>query len=176
MTRAQFEIAVEPAEKLSKDGGDKVEIFFCANVGEEKLPLSKIVSGGELSRIALAIKIILATERRGDFFQTMVFDEIDTGLGGVTAKTVAECIAKISQGWQVLCITHLPQIASVAQTHLQITKSEVDGRTVTKVKQLDFDERVREIARMASGNESLTAIKNAREMLSSAEKFKSQTF
>ena len=171
MARAQFEIVLEPTEKFSSNGGDKAEIFFCANIGEEKLPLSKVVSGGELSRIALATKIVLATERRGDFFQTMIFDEIDTGLGGVTAKTVAECIAQISQGWQVLCITHLPQIASMAQTHLQITKSEVDGRTVTKVKLLDEEGRVKEIARMASGNESAAAIKNAREMISSAKNF-----
>ncbi len=171
MARAQFEIVLEPTEKLSSNGGDKAEIFFCANIGEEKLPLSKVVSGGELSRIALAIKIVLATERRGDFFQTMIFDEIDTGLGGVTAKTVAECIAQISQGWQVLCITHLPQIASMAQTHLQIIKLEIDGRTVTKVKLLNKEERVREIARMASGDESPTAIKNAREMLASAKIF-----
>ncbi len=172
MMRAKFEIVVEATEKFSKLGGDKAEIFFCANVGEEKLPLSKVVSGGELSRIALAIKIVLATERRGDFFKTMIFDEIDTGLGGVTAKTVAECIERISRGWQVLCITHLPQIASMARTHLQIKKSEVDGRTVTKVKLLDEEERVKEIARMASGEESAAAIKNAREMLLSAEKFK----
>jgi len=171
MARAQFEIILEPIEKFSSNGGDKAEIFFCANIGEEKLPLSRVVSGGELSRIALATKIVLATEKRGDFYQTMIFDEIDTGLGGVTAKTVAECIARISQGWQVLCITHLPQIASVAQTHLQITKSEVDGRTVTKVKLLDDEERVKEIARMASGNESAAAIKNAREMISSAKNF-----
>ena len=104
----------------------------------------------------------------------MVFDEIDAGLGGVTAKTVAESVAKISRGRQVLCITHLPQIASMADIHLQITKSEVDGRTVTKVKRLEEAERVLEISRMASGEESPSAIKNAREMISSAEKFKSQ--
>ncbi len=170
MTRTQFEIVLEPAEKFSSNGGDKAEIFFCANIGEEKLPLSKVVSGGELSRIALATKIVLVAEKRGNFYQTMIFDEIDTGIGGVTAKTVAECIAQISQGWQVLCITHLPQIASMAQTHLQITKSEIDGRTVTKVKRLDEEERVKAIARMASGDESTAAIKNAREMISSAKK------
>ena len=134
--------------------------------------MSKVVSGGELSRIALAIKIVLAEKQRGDIFKTMVFDEIDTGLGGITAKTVAECIARISRGWQVLCITHLPQIASMADVHLQIAKSEIDGRTLTKVKRLKEEERVKEIARMASGEESSTAIKNALEMISSAKKFK----
>ena len=172
MARAQFEIVVKPAENLSKNGGDKADILFCANVGEEKLSLSKVVSGGELSRVALAIKIVLAAEQRGNYNGVMVFDEIDTGLGGVTAKTVAECIARISRGWQVLCITHLPQIASMADVHLQITKSEVDGRTLTKVKCLDEEERVKEIARMASGEESSASIKNASEMISSAKKIK----
>ena len=172
MSRAEFEIVVEPAENFSKNGGDRADILFCANVGEEKLSLSKIISGGELSRVALAIKIVLAAEQRGDYKSVMVFDEIDTGLGGVTAKTVAECIARISRGWQVLCITHLPQIASMADVHLQITKSEIDGRTLTKVKRLDEEERVKEIARMASGDESPASIKNASEMISSAKKFK----
>lgn len=172
MTRAQFEIVVEAAGRLSENGGDTADILFCANVGEEKFSLSEIASGGELSRIALAIKIVLAAERRGDYDRVMVFDEIDAGLGGVTAKTVAECIAEISRGWQVLCITHLPQIASMADVHLQISKSEVDGRTLTSVNPLNDTERVSEIARMASGDESVASIKNAREMLASARRFK----
>ncbi|MBR4151631.1 MAG: DNA repair protein RecN [Selenomonadaceae bacterium] len=170
MPQAQFEIIVEPSERLSAHGGDKADIKFSANVGEEKLSLSKVVSGGELSRIALAIKTISAG--RADSAETMVFDEIDAGLGGVTAKTVAESVAKISRGRQVLCITHLPQIASMADIHLQIKKSEVNGRTITTVKRLNDEERVLEISRMTSGEESLSAIKNAREMISSAEKFK----
>ena len=174
MARAQFEIVVEPSEKLSLNGGDKADIFFCANVGEEKLPLSKVVSGGELSRIALAIKIVLAAEQRGDNERIMVFDEPDTGLGGITAKTVAECISRISRGNQVLCITHLPQIASMADVHLQITKTEINGRTITLVKRLNEAERVKEIARMASGDESPSSMKNAREMISSAKKFSCQ--
>ena len=174
MARAQFEIVVEPSEKLSLNGGDKADIFFCANVGEEKLPLSKVVSGGELSRIALAIKIVLAAEQRGDNERIMVFDEIDTGLGGITAKTVAECISRISRGGQVLCITHLPQIASMADVHLQITKTEINGRTITNVKRLNEAERVKEIARMASGDESPSSMKNADEMISSAKKFSCQ--
>ena len=167
MARAQFEIVFEAAEKFSLSGGDRAEILFCANVGEEKLPLSKVVSGGELSRVALAIKSVTGTSAA-----TAVFDEIDTGLGGVTAGIVAECLARLARGRQVLCITHLPQIASMADVHLQITKSEVDGRTLTKVSRLGADERVREIARMASGDESSAAIKNASEMISSAKKFK----
>lgn len=170
MEHAQFEIVVAAAEKFSARGGDTADIIFSANVGEEKFSLSKVVSGGELSRIALAIKTVSAG--RENSAATMVFDEIDTGLGGVTAKTVAESIAKVSLGRQVLCVTHLPQIASMADVHLRITKSEIDGRTVTKIESLDKSERVREISRMASGNESPAAIKNAGEMLSAAQKFK----
>ncbi len=169
MERAQFEIIVESSEKLSMRGGDKADIKFSANFGEEKISLSKIASGGELSRIALAIKTVSAG--RDDSAETMIFDEIDAGLGGVTAKTVAEGIAKISRGRQVLCITHLPQIASMADIHLQITKSEIGGRTLTKVTRLDEGGRVKEIARMASGKESEASIKNAREMILSAKNF-----
>lgn len=169
MERAQFEIVIEPAEKLSKHGGNTADILFCANVGEEKLSLSKVVSGGELSRIALAIKAVTAGR---DDSATMVFDEIDAGLGGVTAKTVAEAIAKVARGRQVLCVTHLAQIAGMADVHLQISKSELNGRTITKVQRLDDEGRIKEIARMASGEESTISIDNAREMISSANRFK----
>ncbi len=168
MSNAQFEIVVKASEKISSRGGDTADVLFCANVGEEKFSLSKVASGGELSRIALAVKSVAAQ----DSAATLVFDEIDAGLGGVTAKTVAECIAKIAQRRQVLCVTHLAQIASAADVHLRITKSEVGGRTVTRVDKLDATQRVAEISRMASGKESKTSIDNAREMLASAETFK----
>ncbi len=170
MSHAQFEIVVTAAEKLSSRGGDTVDILFSANIGEEKFSLSKVVSGGELSRISLAIKAV--TAGRENSASTMVFDEIDAGLGGVTAKTVAECIAKVARGRQVLCVTHLAQIASMADVHLQIIKSELDGRTVTKITPLDEIGRVAEISRMASGEESAVSLKNAREMIASAKKFK----
>lgn len=172
MERAEFEIVVEPAEKFSSRGGDKADMKFCANVGEEKFSLSKVASGGELSRIALAVKTV--TAGRENSSATLIFDEIDAGIGGITARTVAEAISKISRGRQVLCITHLPQIASMADIHLQITKSEVGGRTITQVTRLNEEERVREIARMASGEESPVSIKNASEMISSAQKFRMQ--
>ena len=170
MEHAQFEIIIAPTDKFSLNGGDKADILFCANVGEEKLSLSKVVSGGELSRIALAIKTV--TAGRDNSAATMVFDEIDAGLGGVTAKTVAEAIIKVSRGRQVLCVTHLAQIAGMADIHLQISKSELNGRTITKITRLNDEERVKEIARMASGEESAISINNAREMISSANKFK----
>ena len=168
MSHAQFEIVVKPSDKISSRGSDTADVLFCANVGEEKFSLSKVASGGELSRIALAVKSVAAQ----DSAATLVFDEIDAGLGGVTAKTVAECIAKIAQRRQILCVTHLAQIASTADFHLRISKSEVDGRTVTRVDKLDETQRVAEISRMASGKESKTSIENAREMLASAETFK----
>ena len=101
MGRAQFEIVVTPSEKFTERGGDSADIKFSANIGEEKFSLSKVVSGGELSRIALAIKTVAAG--RVNSAATMVFDEIDAGLGGVTAKTVAEAIAKISRGRHIFC-------------------------------------------------------------------------
>ena len=140
------------------------DIFFSANIGEEAASLSKVVSGGELSRIALAIKTVSAG--REDSAATMIFDEIDAGLGGTTAKVVAECINKVSRAKQVLCVTHLAQIACMAE------KTEKDTRTVTGVTRLATDERVTEIARMASGSEIPAAIQNARAMLNEARKLK----
>ncbi|MCR5834677.1 MAG: DNA repair protein RecN [Selenomonadaceae bacterium] len=171
MEQAQFEIEVTETERLTANGADTADILFCANVGEEMLSLSKVVSGGELSRVALAVKTVSAG--RENSAPTMIFDEIDTGLGGVTAKIVAECIAKVARNRQVLCVTHLAQIASMADVHLQISKSEIDGRTITKVNPLDESERIKEISRMASGEESLVSLKNARQMISSAAKIKS---
>ncbi len=163
MKKAQFAITVTPTENLTTNGGDNADMLFSANVGEEIKSLSKVVSGGELSRIALAIKTVSAG--REDSAATMIFDEIDAGLGGTTAKVVAECIAKVSRAKQVLCVTHLAQIACTANVHLQISKSDDGTRTATKISKLTMDERVKEIARMASGSEIPSAIQNAREML-----------
>ena len=146
-------------------------MLFSANVGEEVQSLSKIASGGELSRIALAIKAINAD--RDDSAATMVFDEIDTGLGGKTANAVAECIVKVAKYKQVLCITHLPQIACMADVHIQIGKYVENERTVTKVYELSEIDRLKEIARMASGDDkTIASIKNANEMLVNAAKKK----
>lgn len=163
MKKAQFAITVTHTENLTSNGGDNADMLFSANVGEEIKSLSKVVSGGELSRIALAIKTVSAG--REDSASTMIFDEIDAGLGGTTAKVVAECIAKVSRSKQVLCVTHLAQIACTANVHLQISKSDDGTRTATKISKLTMDERVKEIARMASGSEIPSAIQNAREML-----------
>lgn len=171
MERARFRIVVTPEEKYTNRGADRLTMLFSANVGEEEKPLEKIASGGELSRIALAIKSIAAARDIGG--ASMVFDEIDTGIGGRTSQMVAERIAFVAQYKQVLCITHLPQIACMADEHLYIAKSVKGEATVTQVEELSADERVREIARMASGDDvTEAALANAREMLVSAGKKK----
>ncbi|MBR1396640.1 MAG: DNA repair protein RecN, partial [Selenomonadaceae bacterium] len=153
------------------NGADDVDMLFSANAGEEVQPLSKIASGGELSRIALAIKAINAD--RDDSAAIMVFDEIDTGLGGVTANAVAECIAKVAKYKQVLCITHLPQIACMADVHILIKKTVDNERTLTTVARLSETDRIKEIARMASGDDASNAsMENARTMLMNAIKRK----
>ena len=171
MAKARFRIVVTPAEKYTSCGADSLAMLFSANVGEEEKPLEKIASGGELSRIALAIKSIVAARDTGG--TSMVFDEIDTGIGGRTAQMVAERIAFVAHYKQVLCITHLPQIACMADNHLYIAKRVKGDATVTQVTALSDEERVREIARMASGDDvTEAALANAREMLAGAEKKK----
>ena len=171
MPKAHFRIVVTPEEKYTSRGADSLSMLFSANVGEEEKPIEKIASGGELSRIALAIKSIVAARDTGG--TSMVFDEIDTGIGGRTAQMVAERIAFVAHYKQVLCITHLPQIACMADAHLYIAKSVKGDSTVTQVEALSADERVREIARMASGDDvTEAALANAREMLAGAQQKK----
>ena len=171
MAKARFRIVVTPEEKYTSRGADSLSMLFSANVGEEEKPLEKVASGGELSRIALAIKSIVAARDTGG--ASMVFDEIDTGIGGRTAQMVAERIAFVAHYKQVLCITHLPQIACMADAHLYIAKSVKGEATVTQVTALSEAERVREIARMASGDDvTEAALANAREMLEAAGKKK----
>mgnify|MGYP000888138129 CR=1 FL=1 len=171
MPKARFHIVITPEEKYTSRGADRIEMLFSANVGEEEKPIEKIASGGELSRIALAIKAIAAA--RDTSGTSMVFDEIDAGIGGRTAQMVADRIALVAHYKQVLCITHLPQIASMADTHLYISKCVKGEGTVTQVECLSDEERVREIARMASGDDvTEAALANAREMLDNAYKKK----
>lgn len=168
MPKARFHIRVEQAEDYGANGRDDVAMFFSANPGEEEKPLQKVASGGELSRIALAIKTVASS--RDSSVPSMVFDEIDTGIGGRTAQMVAERIALVAQYKQVICITHLPQIACMADAHLYISKRTVEGTTATQLRPLSERERISEIARMASGADMTTAsLDNAREMVSHAK-------
>ena len=168
MPKAQLAIRVEPAADYGPRGSDEVAMFFSANPGEAEKPLQRVASGGELSRIALAIKTVASS--RDSSVPSMVFDEIDTGIGGRTAQMVAERIALVAQYKQVLCITHLPQIACMADAHLYISKRTEEGTTATQIRPLSERERISEIARMASGADMTTAsLDNAREMVSHAK-------
>ena len=174
MPKAVFRIDVTPADKYFPTGNDNVAMFFSANPGEQEKLLQKVASGGELSRIALAIKTVAAS--RDSSVPSMVFDEIDTGIGGRTAQMVAERIALVAAYKQVLCITHLPQIACMADIHLYIAKESAGENTITKIRPLTERERISEIARMASGADITTAsLDNAKEMVSHAQ-IKKQNF
>lgn len=167
MPKAHFTIEVSPMEKFAAHGRDAVDMLFSANLGEEAKPIRKVASGGELSRIALAVKAVTAAR---DSVDVMVFDEIDTGIGGKTAQMVAERIALVAAYRQVLCITHLPQIACMADVHLYIDKQVKNDKTVTEVKRLSTSEQLNEIARMASGIDITAAsLDNALEMLDNAK-------
>jgi len=135
-------------EGIQPSGRDQVEFLFSANPGEPVKPLAKVVSGGELSRLMLAMKCILA---RRDHVDTVIFDEVDAGIGGQAAEAVAAKISELATHHQVLCITHLPQIAAYAQTHYLVEKGVENGRTITSIRLLDQEERVRELARMLGG-------------------------
>ena len=149
-----------------------VAFLMSANVGEALRPIQKIASGGELSRIMLALKNVLAEQ---DSVMTMVFDEVDTGVSGRAAQRVAEKLAKLSRTRQVLCVTHLPQLAAMADTHFGVEKGEENGRTLTKVVALDRAARRGEIARLSGGDHpSETMLLGAEELLCAAENFKDQ--
>lgn len=164
-----IEFVVDFKEKpLSEDGIDSVEFLISANVGEIPKPMSKIASGGELSRIMLAFKTVMAQK---DKIQTMVFDEIDTGVSGRAALKVASKLKEVSCGKQVLCVTHLAQLMAYADNHYLIKKDVCDGKTYTNVTVLDFEGRKQEIARItSSGDITPTQLQNAQEMLENARK------
>ena len=164
MPRVQF--VCEFAETdLTPRGADSVAFYMSANAGEALKPMSKVASGGELARIMLAMKNVLAEK---DQVNTLIFDEVDTGVSGRAAQKVAEKLRSVAEHKQVLCVTHLPQLAALAHTHLLIAKSERDGRTYTSVTPLDLEGRKRELARIIGGtNITETTLKSAEEMLHS---------
>ena len=171
MPKLRFSIDFQEKE-LSEDGTDTVEFLMSANVGEDLRPIRKIASGGELSRIMLALKNVLAEQ---DSVMTMVFDEVDTGVSGRAAQRVAEKLARLSRTRQVLCVTHLPQLTAMADVHFGVEKGEENGRTLTRVRELDRTARRAEIARMSGGDHpSETMLSGAEEMLSAAESFKNK--
>jgi len=156
----------EPA--FTPEGIDQIEFLISANKGEEEKPLAKIASGGEISRIMLAFKRIIG---KLDHIPTMIFDEIDSGISGVTASIVGKKLSQIAQDHQIICITHLPQIAAFGKYHYQIQKTTEDDITQTRVLPLSHKERVKEIARLLGGiNITDTTIKSAEELLSLSQK------
>ena len=163
MPRVQFSCEFTELE-LMANGADAVAFYMSANAGEALKPLSKVASGGELARIMLAMKNVLAEK---DQVATLIFDEVDTGVSGRAAQRVAEKLKSVAKHKQVLCVTHLPQLAALADTHLLIAKAERDGRTYTTVTPLDIEGRKRELARIIGGaNITETTLKSAEERLS----------
>jgi DNA repair protein RecN (Recombination protein N) len=176
MDKTRFEIRINQREAenglvaidgrrfvATEKGMDEVEFFVSPNIGEEPKPLAKIASGGEISRIMLALKSILA---KTDRVESMIFDEIDVGIGGEVASAVGKSLKNLASSHQVIVITHLQQIASQADHHFKVFKEGVKGRTVTRIKKLDKEERVKEIARMISGEKiSEVTLKQAKEMI-----------
>lgn len=166
MPNVRLEIAREETQ-LNSRGIDKLEFLISTNPGEEPKPVSKIASGGELSRMMLAIKTVLS---RADFVETLIFDEIDTGISGSAADRVGKKLSQLSADAQILCVTHQAQIAAFADNHLFISKSVHDDRTFTHVASLDDDGRVRELARIVGGEEITdSALNHAKQLLNSAK-------
>ena len=162
MPRVQFLCNFSETE-LTPNGADLVAFYMSANAGEALKPLSKVASGGELARIMLAMKNVLAEQ---DQVATLIFDEVDTGVSGRAAQKVAEKLRAVAKSKQVLCVTHLPQLAALANTHLLIAKEERQGRTYTSVTPLDIDGRKQELARIIGGaNITEITLKSAEEML-----------
>ena len=161
MPKIKFEVKLKPCDGFTSKGTETAEFLICPNVGEEMKPLVKIASGGELSRIMLAIKSVIS-----DNVDTLIFDEIDTGVSGNAAKRIAVKLSELAKKRQVICVSHSPQIAAVSDNHLLISKSTEGKRTVTSVKMLSDEERIYEIARITDGNDiTETSLKHAKEMM-----------
>ena len=170
----RFSVDFKKTEKITANGFDRVEFLISANPGEALAPLVKVASGGELSRIMLAIKASFADI---DQIPTLIFDEIDTGISGFTAQKVAEKLGYLSRGHQIVCVTHLPQIAAMADHHFQIHKSVEDGSTISGIEELSREQMTEEIARLVGGAEiSAAALMNARELKDSAQRMKEEAF
>lgn len=166
----RFRIDFEQNENISQNGYDSVRFMISTNPGQDLRPLSKVASGGELSRIMLAIKTVMA----GDDDKTLIFDEIDAGISGKTAQMVSNQLSRLAKSHQIICITHLPQIASMADVHFTIKKSVHDNKTFSQISKVTGDDSIYEMARMLSGSEVTDSVlANARELKKASDKFKS---
>ena len=163
-SEVRFEVALEPLDFPGPKGFDKAEFLFSANAGQSLRPLRSIASGGEISRLMLGLKVLLA----GDV-QTMIFDEVDTGISGNTAKLVGKSLAKLAKNRQVLCVTHLAQVAAYANKHIKVEKLAKQGKTFISVLGLEDKDKALEIARMiGSTNANSAGFKHACELLKEA--------
>lgn len=170
MENVKFKVNFEKKNNFSSTGIDNIEFLISTNPGEPLKPISKIVSGGEMSRIMLGFKSIIANN---DKIPTMIFDEIDTGISGRTAQVVGEKIKRISKNHQVISISHLPQIAALADSHYEISKEVINGKAQTKIKKLSDDERIIELARLLGGvNVTETTLQHAKEMIEMSKEIK----
>ena len=169
MAFAPLDAGEKLSDRFSAQGVDRIEMMFCANLGQPLKPLARVASGGELSRIMLALKNLSA--QKPGIPRSMVFDEIDTGISGRMAQVVAEKMSQIGDHHQVICVTHLPQIAAMADEQFLVRKYDENGATRTEVKHLDRDQRAQELARMVGGAacESESSIRHAKTMLEEAE-------
>ncbi len=171
LQEADFIVKLSKKDSFTPSGRDEVEFLFSANKGEEVKPLAKIISGGEVSRVMLALKTVLA---RQDLVPTLIFDEVDSGVGGITIQAVAEKLAGLSINHQVMCVTHSPQIASMANCHFYLYKEPSAGRTVTRAELLDSKNRRKELARMLDGaGINKVSLQHVDNLLERAERFKS---
>jgi DNA repair protein RecN (Recombination protein N) len=162
MSGGRFEIALIPGEPTAY-GLEQVEFLVAGHAGVAPRALAKVASGGELARIALAISVITSSATATP---TLIFDEVDSGIGGGVAEVVGRLLKRLGQDRQVLCVTHLPQVASQANQHFQVSKYQTDGKTVSQIGALDAKARVEEIARMLGGLDiTATTRKHARELL-----------
>jgi DNA repair protein RecN (Recombination protein N) len=162
--------ADKTVESFEQTGGDEIEFYLAANKGEESKPLNRIASGGELSRIILALKNVLS---RTGSVASIVFDEVDNGIGGATAEIVGRKLKEVSANHQVICITHLPQIACFGDNHLYVSKKVIKGRTITSVEELDDEQKIEEISRMLGGvNVTNATREHAREMINGSNAYK----
>lgn len=169
MPHAQFKVAIEPALSFNRSGQDEVEFLIRTNLGEDMHSLAKIASGGEISRVMLAIKTVLVL---GDSIETVIFDEIDTGISGLAAQKVGEKLAVISRARQVICITHLPQIAAMGDRNYLIEKSAVDNQTKTHLRTLEENKLQEELCRLMGGFITESTLKSAKELKESANGYK----
>ena len=172
MPKVRFQVEFAPKDApdgMDATGMDTVRFLMSANLGEALKPINKIASGGELSRIMLALKNVLAETEQ---VSTLIFDEVDTGVSGRAAVKVARKLFEVSKGRQVLCVTHLPQIAAMGDVHFSVEKGEADGRTFTRVERLDRPRRREELARLSGGQATAVMLEGAEELLATAQDYK----